>query len=221
MFKYIQTVICAFTLIFLCALQVHSQEAPAGADKNIVKGRVVDKKTNLPVSDVSVTEIDADDRVIKGTQTDIEGNFVLRVSNPKNRISISYIGYKSIVQGLNGRTSFNFQIEDVNASLGEVVVVSSRKVDNGMMAISERLSTHATSRVSVKEVEEMQAASIDQALQGRLSGVDITATTGDPGAAMNIRIRGISSISRAGHPRSGVDGLPRSDGPYCGPSDAQ
>lgn len=208
MLKYIQTFIYALVFVSLCALQASGQTAATGADKSIVRGKVVDKKTNLPVSDVSVTEIDADDRVIKGTQTDIEGNFVLRVSNPKNRISISYVGYKSIVQALNGRTTINFQIEDLNASMNEVVVVAARKVDNGMMAVNERLSTHATSRVSVKDLEEMQAASIDQALQGRLSGVDITATTGDPGAAMNIRIRGISSISSTGNPLIVVDGMP-------------
>jgi TonB-linked SusC/RagA family outer membrane protein len=54
----------------------------------------------------------------------------------------------------------------------------------------------------------MQAASIDQALQGRLAGVDITASSGDPGAAMNIRIRGVSTINNAGNPLIVVDGMP-------------
>ncbi len=208
MLKYIQAIVYSFMLICLCIMQAAGQEAPAGADKNIIKGKIVDKKTKLPISDVSVTEIDADERIIKGTKTDIEGNFVLKVSNLKNRISISYIGYKSMVQPFNGRTTINFQLEDVNASLNEVVVVSARNVDNGMMAVKERNSTIAVSRISAKDLEEMQAASIDQALQGRLAGVDITASSGDPGAAMNIRIRGISSISSTGNPLIVVDGMP-------------
>jgi TonB-linked SusC/RagA family outer membrane protein len=189
-------------------LQAAGQDAPAGADKNIVKGKIVDKSTKLPISDVSVTEVDADERIIRGTKTDIEGNFVLKVSNPKNRISISYIGYKSVVQPFNGRSTINFQLEDANASMSEVVVVAARNVDNGMMPVKERNSTIATSRINAKDLEEMQAASIDQALQGRLAGVDITASSGDPGAAMNIRIRGISSISSTGNPMIVVDGMP-------------
>src|SRR5687768_2070242 len=119
MLKYIQTIICSFAFVCLCLVKAVGQDAPAapdapaaGADKSIVKGKIVDKKTMLPISDVSVTEIDADDRIIKGTKTDIEGNFVLKISNPKNRISLSYIGYKSIVQPFNGRTTFNFSLED-------------------------------------------------------------------------------------------------------------
>lgn len=209
MLKYIQTIVLSFALICLSVFQAAGQDAQnAGADKNIVKGKIVDKKTGLAISDASVTEIDADDRIIKGTKTDIEGNFVLRISNSKNRISISYIGYKSVVQPLNGRTTINFQLEDANASLNEVVVVAARSVDNGMMPVRERNSTIAASRVSAKDLEEMQAASIDQALQGRMAGVDITATSGDPGAAMNIRIRGVSSISSTGNPLIVVDGMP-------------
>src|SRR6185295_9719759 len=59
-----------------------------------------------------------------------------------------------------------------------------------------------------KEMEEMQAASIDQALQGRLPGVDIAATSGDPGAGLQIRIRGTSSINSSVDPLIVVDGMP-------------
>jgi TonB-linked SusC/RagA family outer membrane protein len=209
MLKYIQTIVCAVSLICLCVLQAAAQKAPAtGAAENIVKGKVMEKGSNQPVGQVSVAEIDADGRVLKSTKTDIEGNFVLKVSNPKNKISISHIGYKSAEQPINGRSTINFQMEETNGSMNEVVITAARTVDNGMMAVKEKNSTLATSRISARELEEMQAASIDQALQGRLSGVDITATSGDPGAAMNIRIRGVSSISSTGNPLIVVDGMP-------------
>ncbi|GAA4734221.1 SusC/RagA family TonB-linked outer membrane protein [Flavisolibacter ginsenosidimutans] len=206
MFKYIQTTICSFAFLCLCVLQAAGQNAPA--TDHIIKGKIVDSKTKQPISGVSVTEMDADDRVIKGAKTDIEGNFVLKVANPKNKISVSFIGYKTVVEPLNGRTAVNFSLEDANNSMNEVIVTASRNVDNGMMSVKEKNSTLATSRINAKELEEMQAASIDQALQGRLAGVDITATSGDPGAAMNIRIRGISSISSTGTPLIVVDGMP-------------
>jgi TonB-dependent SusC/RagA subfamily outer membrane receptor len=76
------------------------------------------------------------------------------------------------------------------------------------MNISERNITTATAKINAKELEEMQAASIDQALQGRLPGVDITVASGDPGAGMQIRIRGTSSINSSSDPLIVVDGMP-------------
>jgi TonB-linked SusC/RagA family outer membrane protein len=193
-------------LLFLSSFLILGLFASA-QDANIIKGRIVDKKSKDGISSVSVTEVDADGRTLKGTSTDIEGNFVLRVTNPKNKINISYIGYKTVTQAINGRTTINFQLEPSASDLNEVVVISNRMTDNGMGQFNEKKSTIATAKINAKEMEEMQAASIDQALQGRLSGVDITANSGDPGAAMNIRIRGISSISSSGNPLIVVDGM--------------
>lgn len=205
--NFIKTIACTLVLAF-AAFYLAAQDAGAGSARTVVKGKVVDKKKKEPITGVSVTEVDADGRTIKGTSTDIEGNYVLRITNPKNKISISYIGYKTITQSLNGRTTINFQLEDGTNDMTEVIVVGGRKTDNGIMGVAERNSTLAASKISAKEMEEMQAASIDQALQGRLAGVDITASSGDPGAAMNIRIRGISSISSTGNPLIVVDGMP-------------
>ncbi|MEO6229552.1 MAG: SusC/RagA family TonB-linked outer membrane protein [Ferruginibacter sp.] len=205
MMNFIKTIACAFAL---CILSIHPTIAQNAGGVTVLKGKVTDKKTKVPISGVSVTELDSDKRIVKGTATDIEGNFVLKLANPKNKISISYIGYKTITQNLGGRTTVNFQLEDESASNDEVIIVAARKTDNGMMNISERNSTIAASRINAKELEEMPSASIDQALQGRLAGVDITAASGDPGAAMNIRIRGVSSISSTGTPLIVVDGMP-------------
>lgn len=207
MLNNFKNIFCLFTLVTFCWLSVCAQQN-VQSDKNVVRGKVVDKKSSEPIAGVSVTEVDADGRIIKGVSTDIEGNYVLKVTNPKNKINVSYVGYKTITQSFNGRTSINFQIESASADLGEVVVSTIRNTNNGMSNISERNSTTAVSRISAKELEEMQASSIDQALQGRLSGVDITASSGDPGAAMNIRIRGVSSISGTGNPLIVVDGMP-------------
>jgi TonB-linked SusC/RagA family outer membrane protein len=77
-----------------------------------------------------------------------------------------------------------------------------------MLPVAERNSTLAYSKISAKEMEEMQATSIDQALQGRMAGVDIAANSGDPGAGMQIRIRGTSSINSSNDPLIVVDGMP-------------
>lgn len=178
------------------------------AGGTVIKGKITDLKTKEPIQGASVSEEDADGRIIKGAATDIEGNFVLRVTNTKNKISISYVGYKTTSVNINSRSTINFQMDPGGSELGEVVVVGSRGVNNGIGSVSSRNLTTAVASIDAKVLEEMQAASIDQALQGRLAGVDITATSGDPGAAMNIRIRGVSSINSTGNPLIVVDGMP-------------
>jgi TonB-linked SusC/RagA family outer membrane protein len=173
----------------------------------MIKGKITDKKGE-PVEGASVSVIDADNRIISGTTSDLEGNFVLKNVNTKNKLSISNIGYKTLVVPVKDKTEFAIKLEDVQADLGEVVIISRPQATNGLVNIAEKDLTTAVSRISAKEMEEMQAVSIDQALQGRLSGVDITASSGDPGAAMNIRIRGISSINSTGIPLIVLDGMP-------------
>jgi len=171
-----------------------------------VQGRVTGTKG--PVEGVTVAEVDEDGRTVRAVKTDVEGNFVIKISNTKNKLSFSHISFRSQLLSVNTRTTFNVTMESNNKDLGDVVVISTRKSDNGMVQISERELTTAQSRISAKEMEEMQAASIDQALQGRLAGVDITANSGDPGAGMQIRIRGTSSINSSNDPLIVVDGMP-------------
>ncbi len=208
MCKRILNLLLPLCLAVLATSTSLAQE-PAAAPSNMIKGKVVDAKTKKPIQGVSITEVDADGRFIKGGVTDIEGNYVVKVTSLKNKISISYIGYKSVTENIAGRTTINFSLQEgESVDLGEAVVIATRRSDNGMVPIAERNLTTAVSKVSAKDLEEMQAASIDQALQGRLAGVDITASSGDPGAAMNIRIRGTSTINGSGNPLIVVDGMP-------------
>jgi TonB-linked SusC/RagA family outer membrane protein len=176
--------------------------------EQVVRGRIIDKKTRSALQGVSVSEVDADGRIIKSAITDIEGNFILKVKDQNNKITASYVGYTTLTSSIGGKSSVNFELVQGQQDMDEVVVVSSRRVDNGMGGVSQRNITTAVSTIDAKQLEEMQASSIDQALQGRMAGVDITATSGDPGAAMNIRIRGVSSINSTGNPLIVVDGMP-------------
>ena len=176
--------------------------------QTVLRGKIIDK-AGKPIQGVSVSELDADNRIVKGAQTDVAGNYVLNNANvAKNRISVSFIGYKTVTQKINGRTAINLTLEENQSDLGEVVITARPISSNGMMNIPEKNLTTAVAKINAKEMEEMQAPSIDQALQGRLSGVDITASSGDPGAAMNIRIRGVSSINSTGIPMIVLDGMP-------------
>ncbi len=183
------------------------QSSYAQTAQYTVRGKVTDSKDQSAAIGVTVAELDPDARIVRGVMTDVEGNFVIKVTNPKHRLSFSSIGYKTLIEPINLRTSINVTIVSNEQELSEVVVTS-RRADNGLLSVSERNLTTAIARIDAKQLEEMQASSIDQALQGRMSGVDITAASGDPGAGMQIRIRGTSSINSSADPMIVVDGMP-------------
>jgi len=172
-----------------------------------LQGKILGPNKN-PVEHVTIAEVDADGRTVHAVKTDVEGNFVIKISSTKNKLSISHISFRTQVLAINNRTTYNVTMESNSKDMGDVVVVSQRKSDNGNVSIPERELTTAQSHIAAKDLEEMQAASIDQALQGRLPGVDITANSGDPGAGMQIRIRGTSSINSSNDPLIVVDGMP-------------
>ncbi|MVT12391.1 SusC/RagA family TonB-linked outer membrane protein [Chitinophaga tropicalis] len=198
-------------IVILCLLYLTYLPATAQktAPKITVTGRVLDAKTRLPIIGASVVELDKDGRTIAGVVTDIDGNFALRVADMQHRISVSFISYKTIVQGINDRRTINFNLAAGTRDLNEVNIVARQAVDNGTgMQVESRNSTLATASIKAKELEELSAASIDQALQGRLPGVDIGTTSGDPGAGMSVRIRGTASINGSANPLIVLDGMP-------------
>ncbi len=173
----------------------------------IVQGRVLDQDKK-PLQGVTVAEVDPDQRTIRAVKTDLEGNFAIKIKSKSDSLFFSFIGNETIKMSLGARTTFNVSMRSSNSGLGEVIVSAQRRSDNGMMSIRDKDLTTAVTKINAKDLEEMQAASIDQALQGRLPGVDITAASGDPGAGMQIRIRGTSSINSSSDPLIVVDGMP-------------
>lgn len=197
-------------LILALVLTIAGQSFAQTKTTLIVKGKVIDAKDKLPVIGASVVEVDKDNRTVGGVSTDIEGNYALKISNPEHKIMVSFIGYET-QRGIaiNGRTTINVSLKASSNALNEIVIGGKKSTDNGTgMRVDERNRTTAVATIDAKVLEEMQSASIDQALQGRLPGVDIAASSGDPGAGMQIRIRGTSSINGATNPLIVVDGMP-------------
>jgi TonB-linked SusC/RagA family outer membrane protein len=205
--KKLYTWIFCFSVFFITVN--HTSKAQSTTDKILIKGKVTDSKDKAAIIGASVVEQDNEKRTITGVATDIDGNFAIRVSSTKNRLSISYIGYKAKVLDINDRRTFSVTLDPNSNTIAEVSIVSGRPVSNGTgLNIEARNQTTAISTISAKDLEELQATSIDQALQGRLPGVDLTASSGDPGAGMSIRIRGTSTINGVTNPLIVVDGMP-------------
>ncbi len=203
---FIKNIPVVLLMVLICGFQAAAQDATSGS--TIIRGKITDKKTKEPIEGASVSQLDKESRIIKATTTDVEGNFVLRVTNPNDSISVTHIAFISMVEAIKNRTTINLALNGLSKEQDEVIVVSHKRSNNGLNSINERDLTTAIGKIDASALEEMSSPSIEQALQGRLSGVDITATSGDPGAAMNIRIRGVSSISSTGNPLIVVDGMP-------------
>lgn len=194
-----------FALIILAALPSMAQQASTTL---LVRGQVIDASDNQTIPGATVAEQDSDNRTVGGVVTDFDGNFAIRVKNPNNKLLVSTIGYKSKSVAINGKTSIKISLVSTVESLKEIVVTSAKSSDNGLMRIADRDRTTSSVSINAADLENTQAASIDEALQGRLSGVDIVANSGDPGAGMQIRIRGTSSITGSSDPLIVVDGMP-------------
>lgn len=176
----------------------------------IIRGKVLDKKDRLPVIGASVVELNKEKRTVTGVNTDMEGNFAIKVSNIENQLSVSFIGYQTYLTGpINTRRSITILLDGSSKELAEVAVTARKTVNTGSgLNIDARSSTLASTTINAKDLEELPVASIDQALQGRMPGVDFATTSGDPGAGMSIRIRGTSSISGNANPLIVMDGMP-------------
>ena len=178
--------------------------------QHIVRGKVVDATSKQPLAGVTVSELSADNRTVAATTTDIEGNYALAVTTALNRLNFSFISYNAQVVRINSRTLINMALSTSDSQIEEVVItgVGGAQPNTGLLNISARDLTTATATINASVLQEMQSSSIDEALQGRLPGVDIAANSGDPGSGMSIRIRGTSSLSGSAEPLIVVDGMP-------------
>ena len=146
-----------------------------------------------PLMGATVCEIDGNGRIIESTITDLNGNFTMRVKNPKDRIRFSYVGMKTVTHAIN-RTNFKIVMQSAT-QLKEVTVKSKRRVTGNGLPIPQREVANATQNFSMKEVEGMAFTTIDEAMQGRIAGLDIIGNSGDLGSGSTMRLRGASSLS--------------------------
>jgi TonB-dependent SusC/RagA subfamily outer membrane receptor len=136
-----------------------------------------------------------------GVSTDGEGNFSIRVTRPNSTLVLSSIGHVAQEVALLGRTSVNVSLETDSKSLQAVVVV-------GYGTQTRRNLTGSISSVSGKDIDEVPVPSVDAMLQGRAAGVQVTTASGAPGAGVQVKIRGNTSINAGNDPLYVIDGVP-------------
>ncbi|MDM8335906.1 SusC/RagA family TonB-linked outer membrane protein [Mediterranea massiliensis] len=138
-----------------------------------------------------------------GAITDMDGKFVLNVS-PNATLVFSYIGYKPVEVPVNGQRNITVTLHEDSEALDEVVVIGYGAVRKADLAGSVAVMDN-------KQFKDQPVTRIEDALQGRVSGISVT-SSGVPGGDLKIRVRGASSINKSNDPLYVVDGIVRESG---------
>ena len=176
----------------------------------IIRGIIRDSISGEPLIGATVVEIDKNDRFLNGTVTDFNGHFNLKVSDDEVILGFSFIGYQSRQLKCNTLQTVDILLEYESQTLQEVSIVATGKshTGDGLSNISIRDLATSVAAIEMGKLAELPTSSVAEALQGRMSGVDITSTSGDPGAGMSIIIRGNTSLNGNSRPLIVLDGVP-------------
>lgn len=158
-----------------------------------------------PVIGCNVIEKDANNRNVNATITDVNGNFQLAIKNPKNKLVVSYVGYKTFSQVIGSQTNFQIQLKDAN-ELGTVTVTAKQRFRGDGLSIPKDEVSVATQTMNMEIVDGLAFTSADEALQGQIAGLDIVANSGNLGAGTTMRMRGVTTINGSSEPLIVVNG---------------
>ena len=158
-----------------------------------------------PVIGCNVIEKDANNRNVNATITDVNGNFQLAIKNPKNKLVVSYVGYKTFSQVIGSQTNFQVQLKDAN-ELGTVTVTAKQRFRGDGLSIPKDEVSVATQTMNMDIVDGLAFTSADEALQGQIAGLDIVANSGNLGAGTTMRMRGVTTINGSSEPLIVVNG---------------
>ena len=173
------------------------------AQNRTISGRVTDATTGEGVPGATVLLLGT----TTGAATNADGTYTLSVPAAGGTIRATFVGYLALEQPIGSSNRLDIALRANTKQLSEVVVV-------GYGTQSKALVTGAVASVTAQEFEHQPIASIDQALQGRASGVQVQSGSGTPGGAVAVRIRGTNSISASSEPLYVVDGVPINTGSY-------
>ena len=177
-------------ILTLCMLSVGMAFAQTS-----VTGKVIESDTGEPVVGAAVLVVGTQN----GVQTDVNGNFSLKNVPGTGRIRVSYLGLKEVEVAV--KPNLLIRMESTDAALDEVIVLAYGSQKKAAF-------TGAASTVKGESLENLNVSNISKALEGSVAGVYTSSSSGQPGSASSIRIRGIGSISANQDPLIVLDGVP-------------
>ena len=164
-----------------------------------VSGTVSDSNGPLPGASVLVKG------TTNGAQTDLDGKFTIKNVGSNAVLVFSYIGLKNQEVSVAGKKSISVVLKEDSAELKEVVVI-------GYGTVKKKDATGAVDQIGSKSFDNVASPSPAQLLRGKVAGVQVTQSSGEPGAGVSIRVRGTSSIRSGNGPLIVVDGVPLDGG---------
>lgn len=145
-----------------------------------------------------------------GTQTDFDGKYTLKAMSGQTLV-FSYLGMKSVERTVGSATTINVTLQEDAQALEEVVVLG-----YSVKSVSE--VTGSSVQVSGDQIASVPVVSVDQALQGKVAGLNISMASGTPGSVQDIRIRRVGSINAGNDPLYVIDGVPVNNSNFSGSS---
>ncbi|WP_343704688.1 TonB-dependent receptor [Chitinophaga sp.] len=164
-----------------------------------VKGLVTDQDGGAPLPGVSV-KVNGTNR---GAQTDAEGRFSIS-AKPGDVLDFTFIGYEKRSVTVGNQASLQVFMKSTTTGMNEVVVI-------GYGTVAKKDLTGSVSKVNIDDMAKAPVMSFDEALAGRVAGVQVTSSEGQPGSKMNIVIRGANSLTQDNAPLYVIDGFPIED----------
>lgn len=200
---YSKNTITSTLLAFILMIFCYSMEAQT------VSGRVTSSESNEPLVGASIRIQNTN----QGTVTDADGTYVLSGVQPGDSLIYSYIGCIEVRLSYQGQSQLNIQLSSDDRLLDEMIVV-------GYGSQKRSSITGAVSMIKSDEITSTPALRIEQALQGRMAGVQVSQSSGAPGAPLTVRIRGTGTINNS-DPLYIVDGVPVGGLDFLNPSDIE
>lgn len=170
---------------------------PAAVAQQQVTGKVTDYTNNEALPGVNILL----QNTTTGTVSDIDGNFTLQVPGPDAVLVFSFIGYETQEIPVGSQSNITVQLIPDLTTLTELVVI-------GYGTQRAEAVTGSVASISGDVLRDVPAANVTQSLQGRVAGVELSQTSSQPGAEMQIRIRGTRSLTGGNDPLVVLDGIP-------------
>ncbi|RBQ07875.1 SusC/RagA family TonB-linked outer membrane protein [Pedobacter miscanthi] len=196
----------AFIALLMMAQKLSAQSS--AVQITIVRGKITEKATGKPLPGATITEKNKDNRLVNGVVSDQNGNYQIKINDTKDSLHFAMVGLKSVSRAIRGEV-INVSLEDSENSLGIVEITGNVKTNSGgFLNIERKNRTSASSRIDMKDLENVPATSIDALLEGKASGLLISMNDGSPGSGSSIQIRGATSLGLNSQPLVVVDDVP-------------
>lgn len=183
----------------------------------VIKGKITEAPSGAAVSGVTLVELNENNRQINAAVSDDSGYYAIRITSVKHQLRFSFIGFETQTLSVNSKTIINVLLKPKPEGQMDEIVVKTKiedQVQTGFGSMRARDKIGAVSSLKAEVLAEQPATSIDQMIQGRVAGVMVINGSGDPGAGVDIRIRGTGSMSAGNSPLYVIDGVPIISTPY-------